>query len=143
MTMKTIWYVLVLFTINTAAVGDSRQQVEIPEQMREHMLSNMRNHLLALEAITRKLANEQYDEAAEVAENRLGMSSMESHGASHIAQYMPEGMRASGTAMHHAASRFSIAAQNAAVDGGLNTAFAALSEVMAQCVACHTAYRVH
>ena len=78
-----------------------------------------------------------------MAENSLGMSSIESHGASHIAQYMPEGMRASGTAMHHAASRFSIAAQYAAVDGGLNAAFTALSEVMAQCVACRTAYRVN
>lgn len=123
--------------------GESRQRVEMPDQMREHMLGNMRDHLLALETITRQLANQQYDEAAEVAETRLGMTSMESHGASHIAQFMPEGMRATGTEMHHAASRFAIAAQNAAIDGGLNKAFSALSEVMQQCVACHSGYRVH
>ena len=143
MSVKTFCVVLMLVATIPAIAEESRQRVEMPDQMREHMLGNMRDHLLALETITRQLANQQYDEAAEVAETRLGMTSMESHGASHIAQFMPEGMRAAGTEMHHAASRFSIAAQNAAVDGGFNKAFSALSEVMQQCVACHSAYRVH
>ena len=143
MSMKTVCVVLMLGATIPAVAEDSRQRVEMPSQMREHMLGNMRDHLLALETITRQLANQQYDEAAEVAEVRLGMTSMQSHGASHIAQFMPKGMSAIGTEMHHAASRFSIAAQNAAVDDGLGKAFAALSEVMQQCVACHSGYRVH
>jgi mono/diheme cytochrome c family protein len=57
--------------------------------------------------------------------------------------YMPEGMRAVGDAMHRAASRFAIAARDAEVGGNLAQAFAGLSEVMQQCVACHGAYRVH
>lgn len=143
MSVKRLCVVLMLVVAIPAVAEESRQRAEMPDPMREHMLGNMRDHLLALETITRQLANQQYDEAAEVAEVRLGMTSMESHGASHIAQFMPEGMRAIGTEMHHAASRFSIAAQNAAVDGGLSKAFSALSEVMQQCVACHSAYRVH
>ena len=140
---RRIFIVMLLAATFPAVAEDSRQRVEMPTQMREHMLGNMRDHLLALETITRQLANQQYDEAAEVAETRLGMSSMQSHGASHMARFMPEGMRLIGTEMHHAASRFAIAAQNASIDGGLSKAFDALSDVMAQCVACHSGYRVH
>ena len=122
---------------------DNRQYVELPEMMRDHMMRNMRDHLSALQAITRLLADGHYDEAADTAEQRLGMSSMQRHGASHMAPYMPSGMQAAGTAMHHAASRFAVAARNAEIEGGLAKAFGALSEVMAACVACHSNYRIH
>ncbi|MCP4993315.1 MAG: hypothetical protein GY934_05965 [Gammaproteobacteria bacterium] len=139
-----IFVVVLILTASIPALAeDSRQRVEMPDMMRDHMLGNMRDHLLALETITRQLANQEYDEAADVAETRLGMSSMESHGASHMGQFMPQEMSAIGTEMHHAASRFSIAAKDAAIEGGLNKAFSALSEVMQQCVACHSGYRVH
>ncbi|MES9958281.1 MAG: hypothetical protein ABW086_14630 [Sedimenticola sp.] len=132
-----------LATLSPAQAEDKRQFVQMPEMMREHMLANMRDHLLALEEITRYLAGQQYDQAAEVAENRLGMSSLESHGASHMAQFMPREMGAIGTNMHRAASRFALAAKNAELEGGLHKAFSSLSEVMQQCVACHSGYRVH
>jgi len=122
---------------------DVRIKVNLPDPMREHMLANMRDHLMALETITRNLARQQYDEAAEVAENRLGMSSLKTHGASHMAQFLPKQMGAIGTRMHQAASRFSRAAKDAELDGGLNKAFSALSEVMQQCVTCHSGFRVH
>jgi len=132
---------MILLSINVQA--DSRTKVDLPDMMREHMMSNMRDHLLALETITRYLANHQYDEAADVAEKRLGMSSMESHGAAHLGQFMPKQMSAIGTSMHKAASRFALAARDAEIEGGLNKAFASLSDVMSQCVACHSGYRVH
>ena len=134
---------IILFLLNPVQADDGRQTVQLPDMMREHMLSNMRDHLLALEEITRYLANQQYDEAAEVAENRLGMSSMDLHGASHLGKFMPKEMGAIGTNMHRAASRFALAAKDAEVEGGLNKAFSALSEVMQQCVACHSGYKVH
>ncbi len=143
MPLRGFSIILLLTAAFPTVAEDNRQRVDMPEFMRSHMLENMRDHLLALETITRQLSNQQYEEAAEVAENRLGMTSLQSHGAAHMAQFMPEGMRAIGTAMHRAASRFAIAAQDADVDGGLATAFGALSEVMQQCVACHTGYRVH
>ena len=135
---------LLLFGFSVSAVAkDERVQVQLPEPMREHMLSNMRDHLLVLETITRDLAAGEFEAAGETAESRLGMSSLESHGASHIARFMPEGMSVAGTAMHRAASRFAVKAKDAAVEGGLAAAFGALSEVMQQCVACHSGYRVH
>ena len=83
---------IILFLLNPALADDGRQTVQLPDMMREHMLSNMRDHLLALEEITRHLANMQYDKAAEIAENRLGMSSLELHGASHMGKFMPREM---------------------------------------------------
>jgi cytochrome c556 len=143
--MKTLISLLLSLLVlsPTGRAEDDRQLVELPEMMREHMMHNMRDHLLALQTITRQLSEGEYAEAADTAEQRLGMSSLESHGAAHLAKFMPERMQATGTAMHRSASRFALAARNAEVDGGLEKAFGALSEVMAQCVACHSAYRTH
>jgi hypothetical protein len=142
--LKIVLFAATLFLLSEPILADNdRVTVKLPELMREHMLSNMRDHLLALEEITRFLANQNYDEAAEVAENRLGMSSLELHGASHLGQFMPQEMGAIGTKMHRAASRFALAAKDAELDGGLNKAFSALAEVMQQCVACHAGYKVH
>jgi cytochrome c556 len=143
MPVRIVSAVLMLVLAVPALAQDNRQYVDMPAHMRDHMLGNMRDHLLALQSITRQLAEGRYDEAADVAEARLGMSSLQSHGASHMAQFMPKDMSETGTAMHRAASRFAVAARDAAVEGGLAKAFGALSEVMQQCVACHSAYRVH
>lgn len=44
--------------------------------------------------------------------------------------------------MHHAASRFAIAIQKAAIDHDVGRALGALNEVTQACVACHAAYRL-
>jgi cytochrome c556 len=137
--------VAVLIAALALPVGaeDTRQRVELPAPMQAHMLANMRDHLRALETITRQLADAHYEAASETAESRLGMSAMQAHGAAHMAPFMPEPMRAIGTAMHHAASQFAITARDAEVTGDLGAAFGALSQVMQQCVACHEGFRVH
>jgi len=120
------------------AADDTRQLVQLPEMMQQHMLSNMRDHMSALNDILVSMSNDDLDAAAETAEQRLGMSSLESHGAAHMAEYMPEGMRRAGTNMHRAASRFALAAQA----GEPLPAYRMLSQISAACVACHTAYRI-
>jgi hypothetical protein len=117
---------------------DSRQLVNLPEMMQQHMMSNMRDHLEAINEILVHMANNQLEQAAEVAESRLGMSALELHGASHMAKFMPEGMRHAGTSMHRAASRFALKAQ----EGELLPAYNTLSEVTSACVACHSGYRI-
>ena len=120
------------------ADDDAREFVQLPEMMQQHMMSNMRDHLVAINEILITMAKGDFEEAAEVAEYRLGMSSLESHGASHMARFMPEGMRRAGTAMHKAASRFALKAQEEEVLPAYN----ALAEVTSACVACHSAYRI-
>ena len=125
-------------TSSSMASNDARALVELPQMMQQHMMSNMRDHLAAINEILVYLGNGELDKAAETAEYRLGMSSLESHGASHMARFMPEGMRQAGTSMHKAASRFALKAQ----EGEVLPAYKALSEIASACVACHSGYRV-
>ncbi len=121
---------------------DTRQAVRFPKALREHTLANMRDHLLALQEIQAALALQEYDKAADIAEQRLGMSSLALHGAHDVAKYMPKGMQDAGTAMHRNASRFAVAAKDAGATGDVKPALAALAATTAQCVACHAGYRV-
>ena len=73
--------------------ADARQLVKFPEPMRLHTITSMRDHLLALQEINVALSRNEFDKAASIAEQRLGMSSLELHGASHIAPFMPQGMQ--------------------------------------------------
>jgi hypothetical protein len=123
---------------NSIASKDTRVYVELPEMMQKHMLANMRDHLSAINDILVFLSDGELDKAAETAEYRLGMSSLESHGASHMAKFMPEGMREIGTSMHRAASRFALIAQ----EGEASPAYKALSNITSACVACHSGYKV-
>ncbi|MBK6629746.1 MAG: hypothetical protein IPG33_01190 [Betaproteobacteria bacterium] len=125
-----------------AAPKDIRQAVKFPKVLREHTLANMRDHLLALQEIQEALAKQEYDKAGDIAEHRLGMSSLALHGAHDVAKYMPKGMQEAGTAMHRHASRFAVAAKDAGATGDVRPALAALAATTAQCVACHAGYRV-
>ncbi len=127
---------------NEAMPADARQAVAFPEPMRTHTLANMRDHLLALQEIQQALSEGAYDGAADVAERRLGMTSLRAHGAHDVAKFMPEGMQAIGTGMHRSASRFAVAAVDAGASGNVKPALAALAQVTQQCVACHAAYRM-
>jgi hypothetical protein len=134
-----ITQILLTLSTNASFAGeDSRQFVELPEMMQQHMMSNMRDHLAAINEILITMANGQLDRAADIAELRLGMSSLQSHEASHMARFMPENMRLAGTSMHRAASRFALKAQ----EGELVPAYSTLSEVTSACVACHSGYRI-
>jgi hypothetical protein len=122
--------------------GDARAEVEFPPELKEHTLANMRDHLLTLQRVQEALSKGAFDAAAQLAESRLGMSSLPLHGAHDVARFMPRGMQETGTAMHQAASRFAIEAGNAGATGDLRPALAALSGLTGQCVACHAAYRL-
>jgi cytochrome c556 len=124
------------------AGDDARQWVRFPVPMAQHQLANMRDHLLALAQIQDALAQSSFDKAAQIAETRLGMTSLQRHGAHEASKYMPQAMQDIGTAMHHGASRFAIEAQNASASGDLKPALAALALTTQACVACHAAYRL-
>jgi len=119
---------------------DMRRAVKFPAPLKLHTLANMRDHLLALQEIQQALAQADYGRAADIAEWRIGMSSLGLHGAHEVSKYMPREMRDTGSAMHRAASRFSIAASDAGATGDVKPALAALGDVMAACVACHAGY---
>ena len=125
-----------------AAAIDTRKKIEMPPMMQEHMLNNMRDHLRALQEIQAALAKSDFDKAADIAEQRIGMSSLEAHGAAHMAPYMPKPMQDIGTQMHRAASRFSRTAQEAVVKGNMAPVLDDFSTLLKQCIACHDSYRL-
>ena len=130
---------------SVAATEESRELVKLPPMMQEHMLANMRDHLVALDEILGELADGRTNKAAEIAEKRLGMSSLSLHGAEKLGKFMPETMGKIGTQMHRAASRFVVAAQDAELDPSRvsqRKVYRALQEVTENCNACHQAYRI-
>ena len=134
----TLMGLLIITSGLLQAEEDSRQFVQLPEMMQKHMMSNMRDHLKTINEILIHLSNNEMDKASDIAEKRIGMSSLDSHGASHMGKFMPKRMRQAGTNMHKAASRFALKAQ----EGDLLPAYKVLSEVTSTCVACHSAYRI-
>ena len=130
---------VLLAVVNSVSMADdTRQMVKLPEMMQQHMMSNMRDHLLSLNEILDNMGKGNLDKAGQIAETRLGMSSLDAHGASHMAPYMPEGMRNAGTAMHRAASKFALKAE----EGEALPAYRMISDITATCVACHAGYRI-
>jgi hypothetical protein len=129
---------LLLASAPLQAEDDKREFVHLPDRMQQHMMKNMRDHLQSINEILSSLDDGDLETAAKIAEQRLGMSSLELHGAAHMAEHMPEGMRQAGTRMHIAASRFALKIE----EGDLLPAYGLLSDITSACVACHAAYRI-
>ena len=136
-----IFFAISLISVSSISIAseDTRVLVEMPKMMQQHQLANMRDHLMAINEILENMGSGELDKAADIAENRLGMSALSSHGASHMAKMMPKEMRTIGTSMHKAASRFALKAQ----EGDALPAYKALQEITAACVACHAGFRTH
>jgi hypothetical protein len=100
----------------------------------------MLDHISALNEIIGYLAENNLDAAANVAESRMGKSSMGKHratGGMGPGKFMPVEMRNIGWGMHEAATAFSRTAKQ----GDLKNAYSTLQKVTGSCVACHYSYR--
>ncbi len=136
---------LSFWVVEGASAQESRQLVDFPPPMREHLLSNMRDHLATVDQALADISASQFEKAGKLIEARLGMSSLTAHDAAHMAPFMPKPMQEMGTAMHHAASQLVITLQNASVSASeesLRHVFTGLHEVTTACTSCHEAYRV-
>ena len=125
--------------IESSSSGDTRQLVSLPVQARELMRKDMLDHLTALNEIIGYLASNNLDAAADVAETRMGRSSMGKHRSTGMGpgRFMPLEMRNLGWGMHDAATAFSKIAKQ----GDLKNAYSALQKITGSCVACHYSYR--
>ena len=119
--------------------NDLRKIVSMPEQARELMRKEMLDHLATLNEIIGHVADNNLDRAADVAESRMGKSSMGKHRSNDMApgRIMSPEMRNIGRGMHNAASEFSQVAKQ----GDLKSAYSALQKITSACVACHYSYR--
>jgi roadblock/LC7 domain-containing protein len=146
--MRQLPFVALLLALcvgDSAQAQDSRQLIEFPAPMREHLLSNMRDHLSTLDQVLANISAGQFEKAGKLLEERLGMSSLTAHDAAHMAPFMPKPMQEMGTAMHHAASRLVITLQNASVsasDESFRQVLAGMHQVTTACTSCHATYRI-
>jgi hypothetical protein len=111
----------------------------MPDQARELMRIDMLDHLAVLNEIIGYLASNNLEAAADVAETRMGRSSMGKHRGTDMGpgKFMPLEMRNLGRGMHDSASEFSRITKQ----GDLQNAYNALQGVTSSCVACHFSYR--
>lgn len=126
-------------TLELSSIEDARQFVSMPEQARALMRKDMLDHLSALNEIIAYLASNNLEAAAEVAEKRMGKSSMGKHRGTGMGpgRYMPLEMRNLGRGMHDAATEFSDITKK----GDLKSAYSALQKITNSCVTCHYSYR--
>jgi hypothetical protein len=119
------------------------QEVNFPPLVKRNTLATMRMHLQGLAEIQQALAESHFDEAAQIATMKLGMSSMHGNQMTEGAKYMPPGMKQLGARVHQQAGEFAVAAQDANVTGDIRKPLLLLSQITQTCVACHATYRLH
>ena len=142
-----------LFTLLTTTAGaqqpnseskqtsseDSRIFVDMPAQARTYMRLDMLDHLIALNEIIGLLASGDLTALAEIAETRIGRSSMGKYRGTGMGpgRFMPLEMRNIGWGMHDAASKLATVAKK----GDKEATGKALQELTTACVVCHNSYR--
>jgi len=142
---------------------DMQQTLQIPTDLRMRFLAHMRQNFGLVSDLQSLLAAGDFEQAADVAENKLGLKAM--NGSSNpispntaqvsdttafpritpnmhaqMLPYMPSGMRAIARNMHQAASHFAEVSRAAAATKDYPAALSALSAMTSQCVACHAQY---
>ncbi|MBI3561685.1 MAG: cytochrome c [Gammaproteobacteria bacterium] len=120
----------------TAEAPDTRVVADFPEPIKQAMLQRMRRNLTDIQRIQAALGEGNFDQAAEVAEFSLGVSSLGPHNARQ-APYMPSAMKELGMTMHKASSQLALVAQT----GDMQESVRELAKVTGYCVACHASYR--
>ena len=145
MTVACCLAVTVSFTVRAGKMEDTRIMVKLPSDIEKKMLVNMRDHIGALDDIIQAVQAGEYDEAQEVAESRLGWSSLVRRGDQEVANHWAKPMQKMADQMYRSASDFVIVAQNASVEDSKESyqkVLSALGEITAACRGCHQTYRV-
>lgn len=119
---------------------DSRQLVSMPEPAQQLLRKDMVDHLVVLNQVLAHLAAAEFRQASELAETRLGNSSMGRHRGTGMGpgRFMPPEMHQLGIAMHRSASEFATVAMKEDVAA----AYSSLQGVTSFCVACHLGFRI-
>jgi len=119
---------------------DPRQLVSMPAPAQKLLRQDMIDHLVVLNQVFSHLAAGEYQQAGELAEARLGNSSMGRHRGTGMGpgRFMPPEMHQLGIAMHQSASELA-KTLNEQDDA---KAHAGLQRVTSFCVACHMGFRI-
>ena len=143
-------------SVIAADINDHRQLIEMPPEMKQMFLKNMRGHMESLDQLIAALADNDLASAADIAETTMGAGHgkkrqcddsdhTDSHKHSHsdhkgkgFGQFMPAEMKLMGMNLHQAANEFAIVSRQ----GDRGEAYKALRQISSSCVACHQSFGV-
>ena len=162
--MKKLICLLALLLSSNASLmaqetASDRQMIDMPPETKQMFLSKMRGHMEALDQIIAALADNDLDDAAEIAETTMGVvgtgtgkkwecddsdgkdthkHDQSKHEKKGFGRLMPAEMKAMGMNLHTAADEFADVARQ----GDRGEAYKALRQISASCVACHQSFGV-
>lgn len=140
--MRFICCLLAVLCSTQVLAEDSRQMVAMPAPAQAAIREEMRDFTVALNQVIGSLAEGKLVEAADTADQKLGVGAMGRHRGAPMdampGRFMPQEMHAQGRSLHFAATDFAKAART----GDAGKALAALPNVTATCVSCHMTYRI-
>jgi hypothetical protein len=113
---------------------DSRTSLHLSPQVKQHQLANMRSHLEAVQAIVGLIAAEKFDEASDIAHNKLGLTPEMKKMCN---MFGNDDFRDLGLAFHQSADELGNVLKTGDVQASLN----ALHTTMNSCVQCHATFR--
>lgn len=153
--MKKTWLaalaILGIFALNTASGGagkdqtmmhqhhemgstDQRISLGLSPEMKQHQLSNMREHLTAVQSIIRLISENKFEDASGIAHARLGLTPEMQKMCS---MFGNERFMELGFAFHRSGDELGEALKTRNMQASLR----ALDKTMGYCAECHAAFR--
>lgn len=116
-------------------VMDSRVSLGLSPEMKQHQLENMRSHIAAVQTIVGHLANNEFDQAAQVAHDKLGLTEAMRKMCSTMSDN--QDFSKLGMAFHQSGDELGEVLKNRDMKKSLQ----ALQTTMGYCVQCHATFR--
>jgi hypothetical protein len=113
---------------------DTRTSLGLPAEMKQHQLSNMREHLEAIKSIIGLMSENKFENASKIAHTKLGLTP---EAQKMCGMFGNENFKKLGFAFHKSGDDLGDALQA----GNANKSLRALSKTMQYCVECHASYR--
>lgn len=113
---------------------DTRTPLGASPEMKQHQLSNMREHLDAVNSIIGLMSENKFEDASKIAHSKLGLTPEMQKMCS---MFGNEKFMALGLAFHKSGDDLGVALKSKDV----NVSLRALNKTMQYCVDCHASYR--
>ncbi|HEU0219957.1 MAG TPA: cytochrome C [Gallionella sp.] len=114
--------------------ADKRISLDLSPEMKQHQLSNMREHLAAVQSIIRLMSENKFEEASGIAHTKLGLTPEMQQMCS---MFDNERFMELGLAFHRSGDELGKALKTKNMKASLR----ALDKTMAYCTECHATFR--
>ena len=116
------------------SMQDGRTSLGLPPQMKQHQLANMRSHLVAVQAILNSIAEGDFEQAAQTAHAKLGLTEEMKNMCN---MFENDDFRTLGFAFHESGDALGDVLET----GDTTQSLQAIQATMGYCVQCHASFR--